>query len=160
MRVLVGWVLVSSLVACGGSQPGASTVGDPDAGGAETERERTARRATEKREQCESVGNALQESETGGTEFVNLNDARKLKELSDKRSGIAREVTAMEVTAGGLDVIVEAYVQLNLDMVEALGAMRDARNEEEQKQGLERYRQLEADVDGIFERFNQTCDGS
>jgi len=155
-----GWVLVLWLAACGGSKAGASTGGDVDVvRGEETERERLARLATDKREQCEAVGNALQESETGGTQFVNLNDATKLKALSDKRVEIARKIGAMKVTAEGLVAVVDDYVQLNLGMVEALGSMKEAPGEAEQKRGLERYRELEGQVDGIFERFNQTCDG-
>lgn len=160
MRGSWAWVLVSvGFMACGGGKKGASTAADATPASGETERERIARRATEKREQCESVGNAIQAGETGGTEFVNLNDAAKLKSLSEQRSATAEKIASMEVTADGLVEVVADYVKLNRDMVEALGSMRSASGDAEQKAGLDRYRQLEGEVDGIFERFNQTCDG-
>lgn len=160
------FVLILAMSACAGSTrhgdavaEDASTRQDDDDGGPETERERLVREATEKREQCQSLGFAIETAEGGGQEFVNLNDERALTRVARSRNATADRIAGMKLTSAALLPVRDDYVAINRGMAEALRETATTRQDAAKKASLGRYRELEQEVDAIIERFNTACDG-
>jgi hypothetical protein len=159
------FVVVMALSACAASVS-RGDVPDEEAPGAarddeapESDRERLVRLATEKREQCQSLGYAIETAESGGQEFVNLNDERALTRLARARTQTATRVAAMKLTSEPLLPVRDDYVALTRGMADALSATATTTNDKDKKASLARYRELEKEVEAIIERFNGACDG-
>ena len=159
------YLIVLSLAGCASGASGAGQVDEPSASDSdedepESERERLVREATEKREQCQTLGYAIEAAEGGGQEFVNLNDERSLTRIARSRSKTADRIADMRLSSDPLVVIRDDYVKINRDMASALQETATTKLMGAKKAALNRYREQEKAVETIIERFNDACDGS
>jgi hypothetical protein len=164
MRFLV---VIFALSACAASSRNGDVPGDDhdgpveeDDGEPESERSRLVRIATEKREQCQTLGYAIETAESSGQEFVNLNDERALTRVARSRNDTAARIAGMKLSSEALLPIRDDYVAMNRNMAEALRITATSKRDAEKKASLSRYRELEKEVETIIDRFNSACDGS
>ena len=162
------FVVILALSACAASSRNGDVpdddrdgqVAEDDDGAPESERERLVRVATEKREQCQTLGYAIETAEGSGQEFVNLNDERALTRVARSRNDTAERIAGMKLSSEALLPIRDDYVEINRGMAEALRVTATTKQDSAKKASLSRYRELEKEVEAIIERFNSACDGS
>lgn len=169
-RVVARWIgglvacLCVGLLGCASTSAHKDAEGNDTTSGAvssdpESEEERLGRLAKKKNEQCESLGNALQGSELGGREIVNLNDSGKLEGVAKEHTAAADRVAAVSVDVPELSKIRDDYVKLEHDLATSLRVTVDTKKAPEKKAALARYHELDRGSIDVIARFNEACGG-
>jgi hypothetical protein len=150
---------VSTALGCGASSPAASDPSDvrdnPEVEGAGTEEAKPAPKS--KSEQCEVLGNAIESGIAGGTRIVSLNEGERLQTLATEWKATVERVGAVDSELPDLVALRDELVSLGTGMAEALSSAGGSGSDAERKAALARYHELNGQVDGLVDKFNEAC---